>query len=168
MGKIFSLFTIKNEKRKIGVFQKTFISLICIIVVPTIAISIINYNILQHNLDIEVNRSNLDILKQTKTAVDNILESTEHISVQITKNIDIQQFWRKPLNISNYDDIEVIRNTINVTKTFPEDANYIKKARIYSFISNTMISSDSSFYYQISGEEIAKLNKLAQMKSDTF
>lgn len=148
------------HKKEFGVFPKVFLTLMLVMIIPTIVLSVLNYNISARNLEKEVNRSNLDTLRQTRVAVDNILKSTENIAVQIARNKEVLTFFERRLDISSYDNIEMIKRTIDVIDTIMEGNEHIGNISICSSINSAVISSGMQSFQSLDSQEMDKKMKL--------
>lgn len=129
-------------------FPKLFLTLILISVVPLIVVSTVIYMISKNNLEIEVNRSNLDTLKQTQVALDNILESTEQVPYQIARARAVQDFFNKKIDNPSGSN-QIIIDTVNVADSLKVGMNYIEGISIYSYLNNIMVSSGTRDYKSI-------------------
>lgn len=146
MRNIVTQFT----KRKIPLlFYKVFTTMLCFTTLFIILVALVIYGVSKQSLENEVSRSNLDTLRQTRNAVDSIIESTERISTQLMTNQKVQQFLQRPFKVSNSGDVETIRDVVNTTETLLEGAQYIEKMSVYSFLNNAMISSGTGAYREM-------------------
>lgn len=134
------------NRRNWGLFSKIFMALIGVSIVPVIACSLFFYFISRQNVEAEVSLSNLNTLKQTQIAVDNILEATERISLQIVRNKEVANFLNNPIDKTRPSH-PAITNAINVADSFSEGVQYIESISIYSFLNNIMVSSGTAQRY---------------------
>lgn len=155
------------HKPTLNLFHKIFITLILTIVLPTLIVLLVNYNISTRNLENEVSRSNLDTLRQTKEAIDNILQLTDNISFQIIRDRRVKQFLQVQPNLSVLSDVQLINDTINVTQTYLQGISYINKIYIYSFSNQMLLCSDGGIFNRLVDVDIPTIRKLAQNNRNT-
>ncbi len=136
------------NRRNWGLFSKIFAVLVGVSIVPVIACSLFFYFISRQNVEAEVSLSNLDTLKQTQMAVDNILEATERISQQIVRNKEVANFMTNPIDKSRQGN-PAVTNAINVADSFSEGVQYIESISIYSFLNNMLVSSGTQRYAEM-------------------
>ena len=135
-------------RRDRGLFNKIFMALVGVSIVPVIACSLLFYFISRQNVEQEVSISNLETLKQTQMAVDNILEATERMSLQIVRNKEVANFMSRPID-KNRQGGTAVANTVNVAKSFSEGVQYIESISIYSFLNNMMVSTGTQRYAEM-------------------
>jgi len=131
-----------------SLFSKLFTALICVSILPVIASSLLMYTISRQNLETEVSRSNLETLKQTQLAIDNALDDTERISLQLVRNKEVQNFLNRRITKPSPSD-PTVTSAMNVADSFLEGMQYIESISIYSFLSNVMVSSGAQRYAEM-------------------
>lgn len=146
-------FSEKFKKGKLGMFPKLMLMLASVSILPIVIVSSSIFIITERNMEEEISRSNMDMLKQTKVSVDNILESTERISQQLVRNKEVQKFWNTRLD-GNADNKtffinETVANTINAAESLLEGVIYIDQISIYSLYNNVMVTSGSRTYRKL-------------------
>ncbi|WP_105615450.1 helix-turn-helix domain-containing protein [Vallitalea okinawensis] len=155
-----------QKVKKMRYLTKLIISLITLAILPTIVISLVNYSISKQNLQKEVSESNLDILRQTKVSVDNILQLTERVALQLTTNQKVHEFWYEELSIHKTEDIEIIKETINVTDSIIAGAQYIENISIYSYKNNMLVSCNGENHQIIDSQYMQTIKQLVPKADD--
>lgn len=148
-----------------SLFPKLFTLLVTVMILPVLAISSLNYRVASKNLQAEVNQSNLDVLRQTKTAVDSILLSTENIAYQLLGNDSVRRWMEETFSIYEYEDVEFIREVIHLTQTYMEGSAHIANIYLYNMESRMLISATEGVYRKIKVEEIADAETLARQNA---
>ncbi|MEK3885339.1 helix-turn-helix domain-containing protein [Paenibacillus sp. PL2-23] len=129
-------------RKKWGLFVKLFLSLLLVMVIPTVVATVLNYNISKQNLEDEVGQSNLDVLRQTREAVDTIMGHTENITYQLYRNQQLQHFVANSYDLDDYDEVQKIDTLMNMLESIMEGSPYISGIHMYSLENQMLVSSN--------------------------
>lgn len=96
---------------KMKLLRNLFILLFAVIVIPTLVLMSINYQLTKNFINDEAKLNNHQIAKQAKVASDSIISQTEKISQQIAINRSVQKFMFEKIETTNYDDYQLLDDT---------------------------------------------------------
>jgi len=113
----------------------------------------------RQSLEREVNISNLDILRQTRTATDSILEATEQLSLQVIGNRDMDGFIDHEIDISKFAHVQVIKNLSSSMETLFQGAQYVERISVCSILSKVAVSTGAGMYSVLDNENVERITK---------
>lgn len=158
---MFKFGSVLKKFNKISFFPKLLIVLIFAIVLPAIIISIVVADYFTESLENEICKSNLDILRQTRISIESILDSTEQICIKTAAGLPVQRFMDEKLNITDFDDINIIKNSVNTVESLIEGTRHIENIKVYSFLNNMLITSEKGIYQQLDDVSVQNIRKIA-------
>ena len=130
--------------------------------------SVINYNVLKRNLEAEVSQSNLDTLKQTKEAINTILQTTEERAYNLVRYSDVQLFLSRILDLSLYEDIEILKKVMQTAEVYKESSPYINDIYFYSIENNIIVTANSGIYPKMTNPDMQSMKLLADRDKGTM
>ena len=144
-------------------YSKILITIISVSILPTLIVSLILFAVAKQNINTEVNKSNMDLINQTKIHVDSMLTSIERISMQATRNNSIQTFFNEEIN-GNPQDNKTINAAINALDSFMEGMLYVEEISVYSFTNNMLITSGKNTIRQMDRYFLQSYDSMSQEK----
>lgn len=156
----------KIFRKKWGLFVKLFASLLLVMLTPTIFISILNFETSQNHLERELNRSNLNTLRQTQAAMDNILQYTQNISNQLIRHEGTQSFLNQTKDIRKFYDAQDVGNVLRFMEILQESASFIDNIYLYSVQNDMLLSTKYRANRQLHTEEKQQFFNLLPEEED--
>lgn len=144
-----------------GLFKRLFIVLLTVIVLPTLVIMLINYNITKDYFENEVNFSNYQMLKQTTVATDSIINQTEKITDQISINNDVRTFFQDEMDLTIYEEFEVLDDINNLLLDFIGGTEHIEEISLYSLSNDLLLSTNKTEQPSKSVKTASHIKKMA-------
>ncbi|WP_165971900.1 helix-turn-helix domain-containing protein [Paenibacillus piri] len=161
MGKIWKYFRIRNW----GLFIKLFIPLLLALIIPVAAVSFINYDVSKRNLEAEVGQSNLSTLQQTNVAIDTILQTTEKMQYHLVRYPEVQSFLDQYLNISHYQDVDIINKVTQTTEAYMEGSPFISNIYFFSSSNRLLVSAYTGINRKMTEQEIRNMERLSESEN---
>lgn len=142
---------------KLSLSRKTFLAMVTLVVLPVLLIAGGTFTLARANLVREVSESNLDVLRQTRTAVEKILSATEHLSYQIFRNADFRELLNREIELSNFEHIERLLRAQDLIDSALDGIPYIKSIAAYDARNNLLLTTGQSERRKLQATEIESL-----------
>ncbi len=136
------------QKPVFGYYKKPFFTIFAVLIIPAIIILLLNTVVVEQDLRNVVSMSNIDLLKQTRTASDSVLEMVESGFFNLFSDENTKSFFSLNRDYSTFEDYSIVGNAKSVMANYANDTNnFIGNILFYNYANDSMITPYGQIKY---------------------